>query len=132
MKPNIVKTTKEVNTCAYCGVTTYFQAVCSSCQVNLLIDAEENQSWGFGYVTMWAKRLDRDVTQVVQVTRAYLAHVDPPLGKYSVCAVIIDGSGTEYYAEHRSVMTRAQAERMIATLTAVKSISLNGLHWARI
>jgi len=130
-KPEITKVVKEVNTCAYCGATCYYQAVCSSCQVGMLIDANDQKTWNFGYVAMWAKRLYRNVSQEVEILDAHLVNVRPLFDEYSISICFIDGSKTERYASYWNHLTLEQAKRLLVKLNE-DDISLNGLYWASI
>ncbi len=129
-KPEITKIVKEVNTCA-CGSTCYYQAVCSSCQVGMLLDIDDHKTWNFGFVAMWAKRLYRNVRQEVKILDAHLVNVRPLFDEYSISIYFIDGSKTERYASYWNHLTLEQAKRLLVKLNE-DDISLNGLYWASI
>jgi len=133
IKPEITKTTTEVNKCAHCGTPCYWQAVCSACQVGALVEAMEHKTWSFGHVAMWAKRLYSNISQDVEMLHVEVVAIQPTMDKYTITINFMDGSDTEAWATYWHTLTKEQAKRLEVKLLAEgDTVSLNGLHWGSI
>lgn len=128
-KPIITKTTEEINICAYCGTPCWFQVVCSKCQIELLVDVDDQKDWSFKSIMVWSHRLNMSIRQSVTLLSAVVEAVDPITDKYTVYAEIIDGSKRTTTINYRWSLSATQATKLAAMLTKYTKVDIDGKYW---